>query len=311
MGTSKLNESQPIFRFLRPARAQTTTFGQPTEGSLHHPTTSGELRFARDGTLLDNGFIATTSVFDMSHIAFLLNKLMDIRKVITFIKTHVLFNAGWVRPRRNNGNDNFINQPFIMLISPCHIDRQRRTAFIDQNMNFATAFGSIHRAFACRFTSQRRWTRLTVNSLPSPGDSSPLVIEFRQLAHQLVKNTAVLPFLEALMDGGATHPEPVSMHRLPLTTRPQHIPYPIDHSPIIGSFASRPCALWLFRQVPSQASPQGPWHSKIIDILWLLGMILVQDVSVLIAVWLLQSERDTSPFSTSFLFTDRYLVNQV
>src|SRR5262249_10254202 len=154
MGTGELNESQPIAWFLGPAGAKAATLCQPTQRALHHPPTSRKLGFTRDRTVFNNGFVATTAMFDMGHIAFLLDKLMDIRKVIAFVKTHMLLNVGWVRPRGNNGNDDLIDQPFIMLISSRNVHRQGGTALIDQNMNFATTFGSIDGAFPCRFASQ-------------------------------------------------------------------------------------------------------------------------------------------------------------
>src|SRR5262245_54876438 len=142
MGTSELNERQPVGRFLGPAGANATTLGQPTQSALHHPSAGRELGFARDGTVLDNRFITPTEMVDMSNIAFLLYKLVNIRKVIAFVKTHVLLNANWVRSRGNNGNDHLVNQPFIMGVGSRHIHRQRRTALVDQNMNFATTFSS-------------------------------------------------------------------------------------------------------------------------------------------------------------------------
>jgi hypothetical protein len=308
MGASELNECQPVFRFLRPAGANTAAFCQPTEGAFDDPTARRELGFARDGTILDNGFIATTAMFDMSNIAFLFDKLMDIGKVVAFVKTQVLLDLGWVRPRCNNGNDNLIDQPLIMLIGSRDIDRQRRTTRIHQEVNFAASFSSVYRTLARRLTTQRRWTGFAINGLPRPSNAAPLVIKLGKLAHQSVKNTALLPFLEAVMDSGATHPEPRPLHRFPLATCPQHIPYSVYHSPVVGSFSPWPPSFWLFWQHPLQSSPQPSWHLKIIDILRFLGMILVHTVSVLIVVSYFDLNAIQCSFQPLSLFTDRYLV---
>src|SRR5438552_13412964 len=114
MSAGELNECQPVFRFLGPARANRATFCQPTESTFDDPTTSRELSFAGNGTLLDKRFIATTAMFDMRNITFLFDKLMHIGKVVALVKTQVLFKVVWVRTRHDNRDDHLINQPFVM-----------------------------------------------------------------------------------------------------------------------------------------------------------------------------------------------------
>lgn len=292
-----MNEGQPVFGFLTPADAQTTAFGKPTEGALHDPAAGRELRFTRDGALLKDRFTTPPTMFDMSNITFLLDKLMDIRKIIAFIKTHVLFDCLRLRTWDDNRDDDFIDQPFVMDIGSSNVGGQGCATSIHQKMNFAAALGSVYRTFTRIIAAQWGWTRFAINGLPGPLDTSLSFVKLRKFTHQTLKNAALLPFLKTVMDRRTTYPEPVPMYRFPLTTCPQHIPYPVYYATIVGAFSPWPLALWLFRQYPLQPSPQRSWYLKIIDILWFFAMILVQDVSVLIAVWRLQSKRDTSSFS--------------
>jgi hypothetical protein len=298
MRTSKLNERQPVFGFLTPTDAQATTFRQPTEGTLNDPTPGRELGFAWHGAVLKDRFTAATAMFNVRHIAFLFDKLMDIRKVIAFIKTHMLLDLYGIRSRHNNRDNHFIDQPLVMGVRARNIDSQGSAAPIHENVDFTASLAAVHRTFAGIFASQRRWTRFAIDGLPRPLDTSALVIKLRELPHQTLKYATVLPFLKTVMDRRTTHAKPVLVDCFPLATCPQHIPDPIHHSSVIRSFSPWSFVFWLLWQEPSQPPPQRAWHSKIIDILWLLGMILVQDVSVLIGVSRLQSERDTSSFST-------------
>src|SRR5258707_15545274 len=116
-------------------------------------------------------------MFDMCDIAFLLNKVMNIRKVIAPVQAHVLLNSIAIGTRQDNGNDHFIDQPFIMGIGTRYINRQWSTSAIYQNMYLTAAFGSVHRTLARFLTTQRRWTRFAVNGLPSPSDSTPSLIK--------------------------------------------------------------------------------------------------------------------------------------
>jgi hypothetical protein len=102
------------------------------------------------------------------------------------------------------------------------------------------------------------------------------------------------------MDSCAAHAKPFSFHRFPLATCALYIPDPVDNFPVVRPFAAWSFLFRLLRQQPSQLSPQWTWHLKIFDIFRLFVMILTQGVSGLIVVGLLQSERDTSSFSTPF-----------
>ena len=187
-----------------------------------------------------------------------------------------------------------------MRVCACNVHGQWSAASIDQNMNFAPSLTTVYWTLTRVFATQGGRTRFAVDGLPCPLDASTLLIKVREFLHQALKDAALSPFLKTVMDRRATHPKPILMHRFPLATCPQHIPDPVHYPAVIRAFASWSFALHFLRQMPSQPSPQRAWYSKIIDILWFFGMILVQDVSVLIGVWLLQSERDTSSFSTLF-----------
>src|SRR5258708_32673207 len=119
-----------------------------------------------------------------------------------------------------------------------------------------------------------------------------------QYTNQALKNATGSPFLKSVMDRRAALPKPLLFHGFPLAACPLHIPNPVDNPLVVRSFASWPYVFRFLRQYPPQSSPQRSWHLKIIDILRFFAMILAQGVSVLIVVWLLQSERDTSSFST-------------
>jgi hypothetical protein len=68
MGTSELNQSQPIFRLFAPASAQAAAFGKPSEGALHDPATGRELGFARASSLLALS-AATVAAFATAGVA--------------------------------------------------------------------------------------------------------------------------------------------------------------------------------------------------------------------------------------------------
>src|SRR5579859_3132587 len=179
------------------------------------------------------------------------------------------------RARHQDGKDDFIHQPFVMNIGSSNVHSHRRTTSIHQNMNLTASLGSVHRTFTGILPAQRSWSAFAVNGLPLPCYPSSSPIEAHKLPHQTLENPLLLPFLETRMQRAAAYPKPVSMHRFPLATCPQHIPYPIDDPSVLGSLSSRPLACLLFGQKSSQSSPQRTWHSKIIHYLWFLGMILV------------------------------------
>jgi hypothetical protein len=73
--------------------------------SLHpgsgNPSSSRESQFTRDWAFILLGFISPSAMFDMSHIVPHLDELMNIRRVIAFVRTKVLFG---VRSLDDNGN---------------------------------------------------------------------------------------------------------------------------------------------------------------------------------------------------------------
>src|SRR5262249_12516936 len=149
--------------------------------------------------------------FDVGNIALLLNKLMYIRVVITFVKTQVLLKIVWGRPRHNNGYQQVVNQPFVVRIGRRNGDCQRRTPRVHQEMNLATALRAACWTFASRVPAQWRWGTFAANGLPLPHDASSLPIKLHQRSHQRLKNAALLPFLKTLMQCAAAHAKPVAL----------------------------------------------------------------------------------------------------
>src|SRR5260221_5218373 len=297
MSTSELNERQPIFRFLGPTSTQAATFSQPTESAFNDPTSGRELGFAGNRTGFKDRFSATATMFNVGHITFLLDELMHIWKIIASIQTHMLLNLIRVRAGHDDGDNHFIDQPFVVDVGSRDVHCQRRATPVHENVNFAAALAAVYRTLARVGTAQWRWTRYAVDSLPCPFNPSSLLVKTDEFAHQLLEDAALLPFLKTLMQGAATHSKPAPMNRFPLATRPHHIPNPIHHLSVIRSLSPWPFSRWLLRQYASQPSPQWTWHLKIIDSFRFLCMILAQDVSVRFVVLRLQCERDTSSFS--------------
>lgn len=233
-----MDKGEPVLRFLGSTSTQGAAFSQPSEGALNNPTAGRELGFTRNRAAFKQGFVATTTMFDMGHIAFLLDKVVDISKIIAFVQAQVLCDALRVRARHDNRKDDLIDQPLVMNVRAGNIGRQRRTTAIDQNMDFAAAFATVNRTFAGVCAAQRRRTRRAVDSLPSPVDTPSLPLEFDKRPHQTLKHPHALPFLKSLMNRGAASAKPIAVYGLPLATCPQHIPYPIDDPPIFGSLAA-------------------------------------------------------------------------
>jgi hypothetical protein len=124
------------------------------------------------------------------------------------------------------------------------------------------------------------------------------MIELRHLPHDGGKHSTRLPFLKTVMQGGAAHAEPVSVHGFPLAACPQHIPNPIECGSVIGSLASALARLIHLRYQSPNPPPQRARHMKIVDILGFCVTILAQGASVLMLSWSTRSERDAPSFST-------------
>lgn len=82
VSAGKLQEGKPVGRFLAPASADASAFGEPAECALNDPATCGVLRFAGDRTEIDFGFAAKATVLDMGDIVFELEEVPDIGVVI-------------------------------------------------------------------------------------------------------------------------------------------------------------------------------------------------------------------------------------
>jgi hypothetical protein len=129
------------------------------------------------------------------------------------------------------------------------------------------------------FSAQWSRTALTVNRLPFPLDLAFLGIELDHDLHDLVEDTQLLPGLESFMQRAAAHPKPVFMDRLPLASSPQHIPDPVQYSPVIRSRSSDFTFLGRLRQYFLDLAPQRSGHMKVIDIFWFLGRVFAHVAS--------------------------------
>jgi hypothetical protein len=131
MGTSELNEAQPIISFLAPTDAQTATFGQPGQGALHYPATGRKLGLAWNGAFFDDRFTASAPLLDVSDVARHFHKLMDIRIVIAFIHAEMLLHLVRIRSWHNDRHNQLVRQPLVMDIGPTDLHRQRCATLID------------------------------------------------------------------------------------------------------------------------------------------------------------------------------------
>jgi hypothetical protein len=107
-------------RVFAPTSGNTSAFGQPTEGALHHPTPSGKTLFAWQRWLFF-GLIPSAAMFDVFNVALLGHKLMDIFKVISFIRTQMLLALGTLDRQMNY---QIVDRPFVVLIGTGDPDRQ-------------------------------------------------------------------------------------------------------------------------------------------------------------------------------------------
>ena len=298
MGAGELDQSTPVFDLLTPAGTKASAFGQPAEGALNHPTAGRGTNFTWDGAFLDKGLTPFALVLDVNDIASLLNKVMNIWKIIASVCAQMLMGSG---ARDNNRDNQVIRRPFVMAVSTSHQDRQGRTPPVYQHMDFAASFAPIHRAFACLSPAQRCWTRFAINRLPLPFDMTLTSIKLHHLSHDRGEQPAALPLLKAVMQGAAAHPKPVFMNRFPLAARPQHIPDTIQHSPVISPLAPwLPILIDLRKQFPNP-TPQRTRYPKVINVIRFCSSILVQGVFARLSFSSTQSERNTPSFSNLIL----------
>jgi len=298
MSAGELDQSTPVFDLLAPAGAKAASFDQPAEGALNNPAAGRETNFTRNETFFDKWLTAFTLVLDMDDITSLLDKAMNIWKIVTSVYAQMLLGRG---ARDNNRDNQVIRRPFVMAISASHQDRQGCTPLVYQYMDFTASFAAIHGIFARISSSQRRRTRFAVDSLPLPFDMTLASIEPHHLLHDRREQSAALLFLKAVMQGAATHPKPVFMHRLPLTACPQHIPHTVQHSLVVSSLTPWLSVLVDLRKHFPNAMPQRSRYSKIIHIPGFCCSILVQGVFARLSFSPTQSERNTPSFSTPIL----------
>jgi hypothetical protein len=295
MSASELDKGKPIVGFLAPTNAKAATFSEPSESALDHPSSSGKAGLAGDGTSFNERFISFAPMLDVSDITFLLDKVMNIGKVIASVSTQMLLGVG---TRHDNRDNQVICRPLVVDVGASDKDCQRRTTSVYQNMNLTATFATIYRAFTRSVPAQWSGAGFGIQRLPLPFDMPLAMVELHHLLHDGGEYPSVLPVLKALMQGRAAHPEPVSMDCLPLATCPQNVPNPIQNRSVICSLA--PCfsrLIHLGDQFPD-SPPQRSWYVKVIDILRFCVTILGQGVSVLMLSWLTLSERDTPSFSS-------------
>jgi hypothetical protein len=150
----------------------------------------------------------------------------------------VLFNFLRRRAWHDYRHNQIIRQPFVVHIGTADVNCQRRATLIDQQMDFTAPFTAIHRTFPGLTASQWRGATFAINRLKQPLNAALAGIETQHHCHDLLKNAQLLPGLKPLMQGRAAHPKPVFMYRLPLTSRPQHIPDAIQDGPMVGGGSS-------------------------------------------------------------------------
>ena len=141
----------------------------------------------------------------------------------------MLFTLGRWWTRYNNGNNQIICRPFIMFVSAGNMDRQGRTAFINQQVDFAAFFAAIRRVLTCLGASQGCRARFAIYRLPAPADMTLARIEPRHDPHNPSKKPTALPFLKATVQDATAYAKQILGHCFPLTPGPQHIPYPIQY----------------------------------------------------------------------------------
>jgi hypothetical protein len=169
-------------------------------------------------------------MLDVAGVALLSNKLMDIFKIVAFIRTHMLIRS---RSSHRNMQYQVVQRPFVMHIGSGDPHRQRSSALIHQNMDLAARFGSIGGVIACIRASQRRWTRTTVHRLPFPQDMFLPAIKAQHRSEDRIPEAQLLPGLKAFVQNTAGDTEPIFMNGFPLAARPQDVPQAIHHG-VVG-----------------------------------------------------------------------------
>ena len=186
---------------------------------------------------------------------------MNIRIVITFIRTQVLFTR-W--SRHDDRENQVVGRPLVVLVCSGDMYGQRGASFIHQNMDFTAAFCPIGRILTGLLTPQWRWTRFAVDGLPFPLDVALSCIEAHQRLKHFFPDARPLPGLKPLMQDAAGNVEPVPMDSFPLTVGPQNVPNAVNNIPIIYGRPSRPTLLRWLGQMFLDTTPQWPWDVKVV-----------------------------------------------
>lgn len=198
-------------------------------------------------------------MLDVRFIALLLDEYMDIPAVVRFVRTEVLRGR---RPFDQDRQDQGRHRPLVVFVGASHMDGQRRSALVNQDVDFASYFSAISRILACIFAAQRSRTAATINRLPDPANMPCAAIVAEHGGQDVFEHALLRPRLEALMDNATGHAKPLPFDRLPLATCPQHEPDTVQHCPIARPrpAASRPL---IARQMPLDLAPQLAWDSAV------------------------------------------------
>lgn len=253
MSGGQLEESEPVFGLFAPADFETASFGQPSQCPFDDPTPGWKTHFSWNWTFLNLGFISSTTMLDMRHIAFGFDKLENVRRIISLISTEMLLRIGSLL---DDMHHQIIDRPFVMFIRTRDVDRQGSTALIHQKMNFRSRFGAIRRILASFTPSQGCWNHFAVHRLPFPADFHLSGVIVNHHFEQLIENASLLPGLKSLVQGAARHLEPFPFDRFPLASAPQNIPDAVDHIPIVHPRSSWSIPLPTFGKMLLEFFPQ-------------------------------------------------------
>lgn len=209
-------------------------------------------------------------MLDVPGIALLLNKLMDIFKIIAFIRTHMLNRS---RSSHHNLQDQIIQRPFVMHIGSRDPHGQWSAALIHQKMDLAAGFGSIGRIITRICAAQRRWTRTAVHRLPFPQDVFLPTIKAQHRAEELIPKAQPLPGLKAFMQDTAGDTEPIFVNGFPLAARPEDIPEAIQDCMIGFAGPSRTRKTGLFGKVLFGNPPKLRRDTKEVHLRRFYGML--------------------------------------
>lgn len=158
------------------------------------------------------------------------------------------------------------HMPLLVVISPKYLDCQGSTALIHQDMDLATQFRPIGRIFPSTSTAQGRRNRAAIRRLPGPAHMPHSTVIADQGFQDVDKDRLLLPELKTSMNDTAGGSKLGFIDRLPLASRPQHIPDPIHDCSIAAcrpSSSTRSC----FRKVLLDLPPQLARYPSIVHIL--------------------------------------------